>query len=86
MNHKNLLNQFFKPIKSISELIKVSNNKGIIIGGIAASLLGKPRFTADIDILILLQKDDINNMGTGLSLLEQYYSYINTYDHSCIIS
>jgi len=61
MNHKNLLNQFFKPIKSISELIKVSNNKGIIIGGIAASLLGKPRFTADIDILILLQKDEITS-------------------------
>ena len=50
MNHKNLLTQFFKPIKSISELIKVSNNKGIIIGGIASSILGKPRFTADIDV------------------------------------
>ncbi|OIO72152.1 MAG: hypothetical protein AUJ85_10765 [Elusimicrobia bacterium CG1_02_37_114] len=59
MNQKNILHPFLKPIKDLSELIKVTNNKGIIIGGIAASILGKPRFTSDVDVLILFQKDDI---------------------------
>lgn len=59
MKKKDLLNTVFEPIKSISELITVSENKGILIGGIAASILGKPRFTADVDVLILLQKSDI---------------------------
>ena len=29
--------------------------EGLIIGGIAASLLGRPRLTRDVDILILLE-------------------------------
>lgn len=29
---------------------------GLIIGGIAASLLGRPRFTRDVDVLILLEE------------------------------
>ena len=35
--------------------------KNLIIGGIAASMLGKARFTADIDALILLLDDKIEN-------------------------
>ena len=30
---------------------------GLIIGGVAASLLGRPRFTRDVDVLILLDDD-----------------------------
>jgi len=34
-------------------------NHGLIIGGIAASLLGKPRLTADLDAVILLSIDEL---------------------------
>jgi predicted nucleotidyltransferase len=34
-------------------------DRGIIIGGVAVSLLGAPRFTADVDAVILLTLDDL---------------------------
>jgi predicted nucleotidyltransferase len=40
-------------IKSIIQLLKEDDVEGIIIGGLAASLLGRPRFTNDIDLMIL---------------------------------
>jgi hypothetical protein len=40
-------------LKSISNLLNEDNIQGIIIGGLAASLLGRPRFTNDIDLMIL---------------------------------
>lgn len=33
----------------------------VVIGGIAASLRGRPRMTMDSDIVILLSKDDVDN-------------------------
>jgi hypothetical protein len=35
------------------------NNRGVIIGGIAASLLGQPRFTADLDAVLLLSTQEL---------------------------
>ena len=40
-------------IESISHLLKEPDVEGVIIGGLAASLLGRPRFTNDIDLVIL---------------------------------
>ena len=40
-------------IESISLLLKEPDVEGVIIGGLAASLLGRPRFTNDIDLVIL---------------------------------
>ena len=37
------------------------NIENIIIGGIAANLLGKPRFTADIDTLIFLPEENLDD-------------------------
>jgi hypothetical protein len=50
---------FLQPIKSLQALLETFNHQGVIIGGIAASLLGTPRFTADIDVVFLLGFDDI---------------------------
>jgi len=47
------LNDISLALKSISNLLNEDNIKGIIIGGLAASLLGRPRFTNDIDLMIL---------------------------------
>jgi len=44
-----------EPLIAIQRLLAHFDNQGVIIGGIAASLLGKPRFTADIDAVILLK-------------------------------
>ncbi|MDI6840287.1 MAG: hypothetical protein QMD71_05515 [bacterium] len=38
----------------------------MIIGGIAAGTLGEPRVTGDVDIDILLDRDDISNFLYGL--------------------
>jgi len=47
-------------INALQQLLKHFNDKGMIIGGIAVSLLGKPRLTADVDAVIILPVEDIN--------------------------
>lgn len=42
-----------EPLMTLQRLLEHFDNQGVIIGGIAASLLGKPRFTADLDAVIL---------------------------------
>jgi len=40
-------------LESVTKLLLDKDIQGMIIGGLAASLLGNPRFTNDIDLLIL---------------------------------
>lgn len=47
------------PLAAIQRLIEQFDNRGVIIGGVAASLLGRPRLTADADALLLLSVNDI---------------------------
>jgi Nucleotidyl transferase of unknown function (DUF2204) len=42
------------PLAAVQRLLERFDNQGVIIGGVAASLLGNPRFTADVDLIILL--------------------------------
>jgi len=53
------LEPFRATIESIQRLLLKYNNRGVIIGGIAVGLLGKPRFTADVDAMFLLSTQDI---------------------------
>lgn len=53
MPEKDNLNPLSPAIKSVSQLLKEDDVEGIIIGGLAVSLLGRPRFTNDIDLVIL---------------------------------
>ncbi len=53
-NKSHSIKQFFSPLKEIHTFLTRQNIKHVIIGGIAASLLGRARFTADIDILALI--------------------------------
>lgn len=50
---------FLAPLQALLDLFSAFSNQGVIIGGIAASLLGSPRFTADLDAVILASADDI---------------------------
>jgi predicted nucleotidyltransferase len=51
---KGIPNNLFPPaLESVCQLLRQKGVHGMIIGGLAASLLGRPRFTNDIDLLIL---------------------------------
>lgn len=50
---------FLLPLKKLSELLSKARTKGVVIGGISVGLLGKPRFTADIDVVIFLDFEQI---------------------------
>lgn len=47
------------PVQALQSLIEQFDERGVIIGGIAASLLGTPRYTADLDAVIMLDFEDI---------------------------
>ena len=47
------------PLAALQRLLARFDDRGIVIGGVAASLLGKPRLTADVDAVILLSVDDL---------------------------
>lgn len=53
------LEPFRAAIESLQRLLNKYNNRGVIIGGIAVGLLGKPRFTADVDAVFLLSTQDV---------------------------
>jgi hypothetical protein len=50
---------FFEPLKSLQNLISHFNDRGVVIGGVAAGVLGKARFTEDLDAMLLLSTQDI---------------------------
>jgi hypothetical protein len=47
------------PLQALQNLLSAFDDNGVIIGGIAASLLGTPRYTVDLDAVFLLSTDDI---------------------------
>src|SRR3990170_3268161 len=47
------------PLAALQRLLERMGDRGMVIGGIAASLLGKPRLTADLDAVILLSLSQI---------------------------
>lgn len=53
------LEPFRATIESLNRLLQNFNHRGVIIGGIAVGLLGKPRYTADVDAIFLLSTQDI---------------------------
>ncbi len=50
------------PLQALQNLLSQFNHQGVIIGGIAASLLGTPRYTADLDAVFLLQLDELPHL------------------------
>lgn len=43
------------PLRALQNLISQFDDQGVIIGGIATSLLGTPRYTVDLDAVFLLE-------------------------------
>ena len=49
----------FAPIQALQSLLSQFNDQEVIIGGVAVSLLGTPRYTVDLDAVFLLSFEDI---------------------------
>lgn len=58
-NQPNFLEPLLEPLEALQRLISRFNNQGVIIGGTAVSMLGRSRFTEDVDAMILLSIQDI---------------------------
>jgi len=56
------MQSFLAPLEALQKLIEKFDNRGVVIGGIASSLLGKARLTADLDVMILLSINDIPDL------------------------
>ncbi len=55
---------FHDPLAALDKLLAHFNHQGVIIGGIAVSILCQPRFTDDLDAMILLSIEEIDNFLT----------------------
>lgn len=53
------LTSLLAPLAAVQRLLAHFDDRGAIIGGVAAGLLGKPRLTANVDVVILLSIDDL---------------------------
>ncbi len=58
------LTPLLAPLQALQNLLAAFNNQGVIIGGIAVSLLGTPRYTVDLDAVFLLSFDDLPRLLT----------------------
>lgn len=59
MSEPNPLEPLLESVTAVQRLIDAFDQQGIIIGGVAVSLLGQPRLTADADAMLLLSLDDL---------------------------
>jgi predicted nucleotidyltransferase len=59
MNQPEGIAPFREPLESLQRLLARIDNRGVIIGGAAVSVLGKARYTEDIDAMFLLSVKDI---------------------------
>jgi len=61
---RSVKSQFLSPLlpalRALCELLKKSHKQGMIIGGVASSLLGQPRLTADIDATVMIDDKDVD--------------------------
>ena len=59
MSSPAMLEPLLAPVAAIQRVIEKLDDRGVIIGGVAASLLGEPRLTADADALLLISIDEV---------------------------
>ncbi len=50
------------PLAAVQRLLERFGNRGVVIGGVAASVLGTPRLTADVDVIVLLSVSRLSNL------------------------
>lgn len=60
MTNPSGIEPFFDSITALEKLLSHYENRWVIIGGIAVSLIAQPRFTDDLDAMILLSVNKID--------------------------
>ena len=50
------------PLISLQRLLARFDDQGVVIGGVAASLLGRPRLTADVDVVMILSIENLPHL------------------------
>lgn len=60
MSELSPLNPLKAALRSLVEWLRSQNVEGLVIGGVAASLLGRPRTTRDVDAMIWLEDADLD--------------------------
>jgi predicted nucleotidyltransferase len=60
-----VINPFEVQLKALIKFLSEQKIKYIILGGIAVSIYGEPRFTSDIDVNIIFDKKKINEFLEG---------------------
>lgn len=56
------LKPLLEPLCILKRLLEKTGCQWMLIGGVAASLLGKPRFTSDIDAVALIEDKELPNL------------------------
>lgn len=62
MNQSDHLEPLLDALDALQHLLSRFDNKGVIIGGAAVSILGRARFTEDVDALFLLSNKDLPHL------------------------
>lgn len=61
MPKKGPLSPLLEALRDLVTWLQSKHTPGVIIGGVAASLLGRPRMTRDIDALVMLEEEYWDN-------------------------
>ena len=56
------LKPYLIPLQALQNIINAFDDQGVIIGGIAVSLIAEPRFTLDLDAVVLLSIKDLKRI------------------------
>jgi hypothetical protein len=56
------LTPLLSPLLALQNLIQAYDDQGVIISGVAASLLGTPRFTVDLDVVLMVSVQNIPDL------------------------
>jgi hypothetical protein len=62
MSTPETLAPFLEPLAALQKLLRRFDEKGVVLGGVAVSLLGQPRLTADVDAMLLLSVGDLPHL------------------------
>ena len=57
MSKKELLSPLLEALRDLVRWLESEHVPGVVVGGVAASILGRPRMTRDIDALVLLEEE-----------------------------
>ncbi len=68
MTVRDLSESVLAALAAVQRLIDRLEDRGVIVGGAAANLLGSPRFTADVDAMVMASFDEIPDLLNAAKL------------------